>query len=67
MKKERAKYRKSAKPSKGIVYALLGFASIVIVLGLLLPTVYGESVSLRAIDDSVQRANTELACCDECE
>jgi len=35
MKKERAKLGKPAKPSKGIVYALLGFASIVIVLGLL--------------------------------
>ena len=35
MKKERAKLGKPAKPGKGIIYALLGFASIVTVLGLL--------------------------------
>jgi len=56
MKKERAGLGKIAKPSKGILYALLGFASIVIVLGLLHAQTFLNGGQSRPPDSFVQVA-----------
>jgi len=56
MKKERAKLGKPAKPGKGIIYALLGFASIVIVLGLLHAQTFLNGGQSRPPDSFVQVA-----------